>query len=154
MSFAYVVAIAVKNSSFVLPDMKVVSPDNPLVIDCTFLEDNIEIREALAMGVKKGIIKVLFGPNELSYNDVIHIDEIRESGGGSNHTIAAGHVDVVDSTEVPISFVNANNNQFGVSVMVADNINTWVEKTSSNSFKIHLSANYTGRIDYLIYRAD
>jgi len=136
------------NRHFVLPNNIVITPTSPANVTVSMLEDFLDVRKAVAKGVRDGFIKAKIGSTNLSPTDIMNIDEfvsnIDEKSLITGYAIANYH------NSITINFTNPYNSDYGVVVTVEDNINSWIEKISNTSFRIMFSSNYTGNVYYII----
>ncbi|MEM4206303.1 MAG: hypothetical protein QXQ43_03380 [Nitrososphaerota archaeon] len=158
MPYSKVRIQVIGNKTVVLSDTISVKSGSPIYVDCTLLEDNLDLRYDTIKAIKSGLIEVYLGDKKLTADDVLHIDEIRESGSGGgtgdSKIMVCSYTQAENEESITVNFSNPNNFEYGVAVTVFDNINTWVEKQTFASFIIHFSAPYTGRVDYLVYKID
>ncbi|MEO0271546.1 MAG: hypothetical protein ABIM30_00430 [candidate division WOR-3 bacterium] len=157
MAYSKVKIQVIGSRTVVLSDIVSIKSGNPVYIDCTLLEDNLDLRHDAIKAIKSGLIEVYLGDKKLTPDDVLHIDEIRESdrgAAGDSKIMVCSYIQVEGEESVNVNFSNPDNSDYGVVVTVLDNINTWIQKQTSTSFVIHFSAPYTGRVDYLVYKID
>jgi len=149
---AEVVTISVtRQDTYVLPDNKTVTPGHPLTLTITYLEDNGNVREAVANAVKVGLLVVTYKGNTLTVDQVINIDELREGsggGGGGTDILAASTMLVSASSGSPVSYVdvtfsNPDHSQYAPAIFTNQNVNVYYDNMTETGFRAYFSAPIT-----------